>query len=147
MTRQEQEKKYEKAPTKEYDDCPLYSWRSEEWYTDIDDYWEQTDDSVEESQDPELKEEWDAAKTTAKGVCDYGFLYMSEPNYLPTLEFNECVELPDNCEDLSDILKPDHPISLKLAELNQLIEETKFVVSYFECKFKPDPETLGFKYQ
>ena len=139
--------KYEEAKSKEWNGLPLYSRRSNEWYDDIGDYWEQQQDHVEESQPElsELKEEWDAAKTTAKGVCDFGCLYISEPNYLPTLDFDEEIELPDNCDDLSDILKPDHPILLKLAELNQLIEQTKFVVSYSETKFKPIPETLGFK--
>lgn len=136
------QQKYKEAKVKPYNGHPLYSMAYEEWFDNINAYLEYMDDHVEESDDLELKESWIAAQQTTKGICDHGQLYLSEPNYLPTLSFDEEIELPDNCDDLSDILKPDHPISLKLDELNRLIEETKFIVSFSETSFKPDPDTF-----
>lgn len=139
-------RKYKEAPLKDYNGFPLYSLRSNTWYRDINEYWEQIEDRLNTTLSyyyvAELKKEWDMAKTTSEGVCNYGLLYLAEPKYLPQLKFDDLVDLPDGCNNLTDILKPDHPIAVKLVELNRLIEEEEFIVSYSESNYKPNPETL-----
>ncbi|WP_055076766.1 hypothetical protein [Pseudanabaena sp. 'Roaring Creek'] len=137
-------RRYEQAGSKEWNNFPLYSERYGKWYQDIHEVYEWNEQHVQESQPElaELKEEWDKAKLTAEGICDFDCLYLSIPEYLPTLDFSEDIQLPDNVDDLSEILPAN--ISAMLNQLNTLIIETKFVVSYSETKFKPIPDTLGF---
>jgi hypothetical protein len=113
-----------------------------EWFRDIGDVREYYEDQIGENEYIDL--EWAEAKRSPQGICEMARLFLGKPVYLPELEFPE-FDLPEGVDDISEILPPDHKISVKLGELNKLIEETKLVVCYEESSYRPDPETLGFK--
>ena len=136
-------KPYLDYETKPYEaGTPLYSDRLDEWFYGIDRVWEYYEDRIGDDEEVDL--EWDEAKRSPQGICEMARLFLGKPEYLPELEFPE-FDLPDNVDDFSEILPPDHEISIKLAELNKLIEETKLVMYYDHSNFRPAPETLGYK--
>lgn len=120
----------------------MYSDREDEWFRDIGNVWEHYEDRIGGDEDADL--EWVEAKRSPQGICEMARLFLGRPVYLPELEFPE-FDLPEGIDYLSQILPDDHVISVKLAELNNLIEEFQFIVCYDHSNFRPDPETLGFK--
>lgn len=136
-------KQYLDYPVKPYEEgTPLYSDREDEWFRDIGNVWEHYEDRIGGDEDADL--EWVEAKRSPQGICEMARLFLGRPVYLPELEFPE-FDLPEGIDYLSQILPDDHVISVKLAELNNLIEEFQFIVCYDHSNFRPDPETLGFK--
>jgi hypothetical protein len=131
---------YSVKPYKE--GTPLYSDREDKWFHDIGDVWEHYEDRIGDDEDDDL--EWTEAKRSPQGICEMAGLFLGSPVYLPWAEIPE-FGLPDGVDDISEILPPNHPINIKLGELNKLIEETKLVIYYHESDYRPDPETLGFK--
>jgi hypothetical protein len=136
-------KPYLDYPVQPYEEgTPLYSDREKEWFHDIGDVWVCYEDRIGEEEEVDL--EWAELKRSPQGICEMARLFLGKPVYLPCAEIPE-FDLPDGVDDLSEILPPDHEISVKLGELNRLIEETKLVVCYEESSYRPDPETLGFR--
>lgn len=109
-----------KRKTIRYNELPEVKWdQKSPIYEDLSDKYFQGLDDLEEWIDENQVENY--------------LIYPTIPDYLPELDWNN-IELPEDCDNLFDIVDEKHPIFVKLDEINEMRKE--IIISYSPNKTK-----------